>query len=402
MVVIKRRGFTLVELLVVIAIIGILVGLLLPAVQMAREAARRMSCSNNFRQVGLAIHNYHTSHGQLPQQMGGTTANNTVTESFRYMPPHGHNRLELSYLVGLLPFLEQDALWQRISQPYKDENGDIYQSMGPEPSKPLGGATGHSASRYEPWLTEIPTLRCPSDPGSGLPAHARTNYAACLGDSAHMGHRGPLRDDGSAIKFDAQAVAASQRGAFVPRYVTTFRDITDGLSNTIACGEIATDLGDFDTRTHAAQAGVAIWEPAQSSACEAFRDASTPRLWDASSTALTGDAQRRRGFSWAWGRPFMTGCNTILSPNREVCLNMREGIIGQGVFTVSSRHPGGAHILLGDGSVDFVSDSIEAGDSNAGHVRVGGCCTAPRSPSPYGLWGALGTRGSKEVVEGFN
>lgn len=396
----KRKAFTLVELLVVIAIIGVLVGLLLPAVQSAREAARRMSCSSNFKQVGIAIHNYHSGFNQLPLQMGGTTGVNVFTESFRHMPPNAHNRLELSYLVGLLPYLEQDALWQTISAPLTDEDGGIYQAMGPEPSKPLGGSTGHSESRYSPWLTEIPTLRCPSDPGTGLPAHGRTNYAACLGDASHMGHTGPFRDDGSTTTLISQWTRSSQRGVFVPRYVTSFRDITDGLSNTMACGEIATGLGDFDTRTHAATAGVPIWEPGNSIACQAFIDPNRPRFWDNTSPRLTGTAERRRGYSWAWGRPFMTGCNTVLPPNREVCMNMDEGIIGQGVFTVSSRHPGGAHVLMADGSVTFIADSIDAGDNSDPQVRAGGCCTPSRSPSPYGVWGAMGTREGKEVIDG--
>ena len=90
----SNRGFTLVELLVVIAIIGVLVGLLLPAVQAAREAARRMSCSNNFKQIGLGLHNYHAAYDQFPMQMGGTYAGGTANMN--------HN-FELSWLVGLLP-----------------------------------------------------------------------------------------------------------------------------------------------------------------------------------------------------------------------------------------------------------------------------------------------------------
>src|SRR6056297_2239550 len=108
-----RRAFTLVELLVVIAIIGVLVGLLLPAVQAAREAARRMSCSNNFKQIGLALHNYHAAYDQLPMQATGTFHPNENTGSGGSAP--GHNARRLSFLVGLTPFMEQQALWEQIS-----------------------------------------------------------------------------------------------------------------------------------------------------------------------------------------------------------------------------------------------------------------------------------------------
>ena len=104
-----RQGFTLVELLVVIAIIGILVGLLLPAVQAAREAARRMSCSNNFKQIGLAVHNYHSSYKQLPQNGSGTTRTDAGHPTFN------SSRLFASWLVGITPFIEQQALWENIS-----------------------------------------------------------------------------------------------------------------------------------------------------------------------------------------------------------------------------------------------------------------------------------------------
>ena len=110
-----RFGFTLVELLVVIAIIGILVGLLLPAVQAAREAARRMSCSNNFKQIGLAIHNYHSAYKQLPMHSGGTRP--SPAAGGWWQPGDGSNRMRLSIFVGLTPFMEQQALWETISNP---------------------------------------------------------------------------------------------------------------------------------------------------------------------------------------------------------------------------------------------------------------------------------------------
>jgi prepilin-type N-terminal cleavage/methylation domain-containing protein/prepilin-type processing-associated H-X9-DG protein len=396
----RRKGFTLVELLVVIAIIGILVGLLLPAVQAAREAARRMSCSNNFKQIGIALHNYHSAYKQLPTQLGGTTRPPGMPNggAERFMPPTANNRLFLSALVGLTPFLEQQGLWEQISNPLQDENGNFYQAMGPSPQKPLGGSLGHSSSRYEPWLTEIPTLRCPSDPGVGLPAQGRTNYAVSLGDASHLIHRGERRDNGTFGNWRSRAVQASNRGFFMPRRDSKFRDVLDGLSNTIAMGEIATDLGDRDIRTTAARSQVAIWQAGNSNTCQAFADPERPQFY-APGTNIASGGQRGRGFGWAFGVPYYTGITTITPPNREQCLHQTNWIMGQGVFPPSSRHQGGVHVLMGDGAVVFLTDSIEAGDQESAQVRIGNCCLPAGSASPFGLWGALGTRASKETIQ---
>ncbi len=241
-------GFTLVELLVVIAIIGVLVGLLLPAVQAAREAARRMSCSNNFKQIGLALHNYHSAFKQLPIHGAGTHP--PQPRDIWVSRAESSNR-RLSMLVGLTPFMEQQALWEQIANPL-DEDGDITttndvrQPMGPTPQR----------IQYGPWASEIPTLRCPSDPGVGLPALGRTNYAACMGDSMWKVRDGPLYVRAAATRvpyYERTAEATHSRGAsrgmFVSHAEMKFRDVLDGLANTIAAGEIATDLGDKDIRT---------------------------------------------------------------------------------------------------------------------------------------------------------
>jgi len=407
-----RQGFTLVELLVVIAIIGVLVGLLLPAVQAAREAARRMSCSNNFKQLGLAMHNYHSAYKQLPTHMGGTSYSTPGTSSngaIDFRPPTGHNRLFLGALVGLTPFMEQQALWEQISNPYQSVvNGTvvgIFQSMGPRPDKGLGGANGHATSPYTPWMTEIPTLRCPSDPGVGLPARGRTNYAVCIGDSSRFSNNGPRNPFAAVSTGRSRHSRASQRGVFVPRKIETkFRDILDGLSNTIAMGEIVTDIGDRDVRTHACRlnqsGGIRPWGAGAALHCEQFKDPSRPRFWLATAP-LTGGTQAKRGYAWAMGSPFWTSFNTILPPNREQVT--WAGVHSEGIFPPGSRHQGGCHVLMSDGAVVFMTDSVEAGDSYSAQVvvgtpgGVGGL--APGSASPFGLWGALGTRASSETIE---
>ncbi len=406
-----RRGFTLVELLVVIAIIGVLVGLLLPAVQAAREAARRMSCSNNFKQIGLALHNYHSSYKQLPTHLGGTDSgdgtNTTGAQELR--PPTGHNNLFLSMLVGLTPYMEQQALWEEISNPYQSENPvgnpvGTYQSMGPRPDKGLGGANGHATEPYDPWMNEIPTLRCPSDPGFGLPSRGRTNYAACIGDSSRFSNNGPRNPQGIISTGRSRQSRASQRGVFVPRKIETkFRDILDGLSNTIAMGEICTDLGDRDIRTHLGSVragGLRPWAAGAAVQCEQWKDPARPTFWSPTAS-LSGGVQAKRGYAWAHGMPFWSSMNTILPPNREQC--GWNGVSSEGIYPPGSRHQGGCHILMSDGAVVFITDSVEAGNSNSAQVVEGTPGGAgglpPGSASPFGLWGALGTRASKETIE---
>lgn len=407
MVTLNKRGFTLVEILVVMAIIGILVGLLLPAVQAAREAARRMSCSNNLMQVGLAIHNYHSAFDQLPVHMGGTSsqvAGKMGNQKLDWEPVTGTNRMGLSFLVGLAPFMEQQGLWDRINQPYTDPISEgIFPAMGPSPDKswkdrPVG--TGHDTTLYQPWVTEIPTLRCPSDDiiGAGKPARGRTNYAACLGDSVFYQDTGVLDETGTPIA-DLAASRAATRGCFVARANMKFRDILDGLSNTFLCGEIITDIGDNSIRSVAAKipAGVTLGAARSARSCNTLVDAARPSFWGLG-TAFIGDDEERRGFSWASGMTIYSGFNTILPPNHELCATS----ISMGVFPPSSRHQGGAHLLMGDGAVIFMTDSIECGDLDEPMVGIGiepDQLTAPRSKSPYGLWGALGTRSSQETVE---
>jgi prepilin-type N-terminal cleavage/methylation domain-containing protein/prepilin-type processing-associated H-X9-DG protein len=401
----ERRGFTLVELLVVIAIIGVMVGLLLPAVQAAREAARRMSCSNNFKQLGLAIHNYHAAYNEMPMHGGGTNQPATIEGG---LPSSQSNRLCLSVLVGLTPFFEQQALWEQISNPNTQIAGSPgavrtppWPAMGPTPTdedNQIGAAPNIRNTAYVPWMTEIAALRCPSDPGTGLPAMGRTNYAACIGDGIRLQSLGPYDNNTTAVSAgQAAQFGAADRGSFSMRTRRAFRDILDGLANTVMMGEIATDLGDRDIRTLGMQG------PSQPmdnpTVCRPSVSPATPQFWNTTVPAASlFAANQGRGYRWASANAPYTVCSTILPPNREFCVrDVTRPIIHEGTSTMSSRHQGGVHVLMGDGAIKFITDSIEAGNSSAPSIRQGGT-PPPGSRSPYGLWGSLGTRSGKETI----
>lgn len=390
----KRVGFTLVELLVVIAIIGVLVGLLLPAVQAAREAARRMSCSNNFKQLGLAAHNYHAAYNTLPKQCGGTYFNGG---QHLYAP--GSNLGQLSFLVPLTPFFEQQAMWEQLSNPLQSGTA-VFAAMGPNPNRTLANEEIQS---YPPFMSTIPMLRCPSDPGVGLPSQGRTNYAACLGDSGDFNHvgtnsRGVYHEDSGTNLFGTRRRAA-HRGVFMPSVFKKFRDVLDGLSNTICMGEIITDLGDNDIRSTGANSDFPLtgtFVAGGAIACRKWIDAERPQFWGAS-MAPSGNVEQKRGYKWASSLPLYTGMLTILPPNTELCARHTANFEFWG--SASSRHQGGAHVLMTDGAVKFITDSIEAGDSSSAQVGADVGMLPAGSESPFGLWGSLGTRASKEVIE---
>ena len=389
----RRTGFTLVELLVVIAIIGVLVGLLLPAVQAAREAARRMSCSNNFKQIGLGVHNYHAAYNQMPINKTGTgilPGTNWWDDSIVA------NNQQLSWLVGLTPFVEQQALWEQISNP--STVGGNWPAMGPKPVD--------WRYSYVPYMTNIPTFRCPSDPGFGLPAQGRTNYGACFGDSMYRIEIAAR--DGADLNTNntgaAQDARGGCRGMFVNHQKMAFRDVLDGLANTIMAGELATDLGDRDTRTDGARSLNGAGNPPMTNplACvnANMPDPARPQFWVSGTNTMTGvNATLGRGYQWANGEHYYTGFLAIRPPNSEVCYG-GDWPGQEGITPPSSRHQGGVHVLMGDGAVKFITDSVEAGNQNNGQIGFGFTGNrAPGSISPYGLWGSLGTRASKEVIQ---
>jgi prepilin-type N-terminal cleavage/methylation domain-containing protein len=406
------NGFTLLELLVVVGVIGILVGLLLPAVQAAREAARRMSCSNNLKQVALGVYQYHSAFRILPPHGTGTFTQQN--------DPGSSSQFRLSFLVSILPFVAETSVWDSISHeyqgaplstyilaggevddPYKmswevdqeEELGYLYPAMGPSPS----------ISSYRFWKIEVSCYRCPSDPGVGSPGLGRTNYAACLGDAIEGLDEGRWRyRDAQWSPSGKEQMRATGRGMFVPRGTTRFSDVTDGLSSTIMVGEIATALGDRDIRTTPAlNRGWKDGVLSDVSSCVWLVDPERPRFWgDGRYTdetiTLPDSSGQGRGFRWADSMPLMTGFNTIRPPNTELCFGAGSETIG--TLPSSSRHQGGMHVAMGDGAIIFITDSIDAGTQSSGTVTLDGVGElAPGSPSVFGLWGALGTRSQNEV-----
>jgi hypothetical protein len=341
-------------------------------------------------------------------QMGGTGPFIDGQQWFR--PGDESNHLSLGWLVGLTPFFEQQALWEQISNPNTVNlaapdtiRNPPWPSMGPtitDEDNQFGSGVNTRNTAYAPWMTEIATLRCPSDPGVGLPAMGRTNYAACIGDAVDFLADGAFQSDLEPDSFRAQAIKVSGRGVFVTRERMRFRDILDGLSNTIAAGEIATDLGDRDKRTiprSGAVMGGNVFVEARSIPlrCRGEIDPLRPLFWDQSVTRL-GASNQGRGFRWASGTATYSSMNTILPPNSEVCVTFAD--TGQGMLPPSSRHQGGVHVMLGDGAIKFITDSVDTGDLTIATVsNQSDSDLPPGSASPYGLWGATGTRASKEV-----
>lgn len=342
-----RSGFTIVELLVVIAIVGLLLGLLLPATRSSREAARRMSCSNHLKQLSLATHNYHSVHKHLPSAMGGTN------------PLDGNERL--SGLVWLLPFMEQQGIWEQISTP-QEFDGVRYPAMGPPPW----------IAEYPPWRDEVPNLRCPSAPGDGK-RFGQTNYTFCVGDVVEQIHEPEVR-----------------RGMFGCLMITRLRDATDGLANTIALGEIGTTCDRSITGQVAVQQSSKLLS--NPSLCRQVVNENRP-LDYADGIKLLSEG---RGGRWADGAAGFNLCTTVLPPNSPSCaINGTHAV--DGIYSVASFHQGGGHVAMADGAVIFITDSIEAGDPSRPPLTTEEIA-AGSVASPYGLWGALGSASGAEDV----
>jgi len=297
----RNPGFTLVELLVVIAIIGVLVALLLPAVQQAREAARRMQCSNNMKQIGLALHNYHDTHGKFPIGV-------------RSGPGWGP-----TWWAGLLPFLEQDNLFQQLDLTIADNGWTANQLV----------LTGQPA----------PMMVCPSFPGetanapAGRPWDSKATYTGISGaelvtplfTEQRISQCCDCCDDG------ASDGVISNGGMLIPNRSLGFNSMIDGSSNTFMVGEMGGIMfsGTDGTRRTITAAGEHGWLMGTNGGGER----PTQRVFNL--TTIRYEPNSRN-----FDRP---GISTNFGPN----------------VPLQSAHPGGVMILAGDGSVKFLAETTD-------------------------------------------
>jgi prepilin-type N-terminal cleavage/methylation domain-containing protein/prepilin-type processing-associated H-X9-DG protein len=381
----KRSAFTLVELLVVIAIIGVLVALLLPAVQAAREAARRSQCSNNLKQMALAAHNHHDVMGIFPPsshnpqffQLFRNPAEPNPTAGGRF----GWDRM--GYIQALLPYLEQKPLYDRVvAYTFEDR-------------RPWSQNLFNGTQERSPYETRVQTLLCPSDPDTKLPARppniwlAPTSYHANRGD-IWMAHdwwewRSPF---GNGIRGDASMAS-----------------ITDGSSNTVMLGEVA--IGKTPARGAPVIGGIAINESginpgAPASICYARRGPGGLLTGDAE-FCFDGSGQWGLGRRWGDSSNVYTAFFTVLPPNQPSCAQGRAE--HWGMPTLSSHHSNGAQVAMCDASVRFITNNINAGDPTMSINALPDDLRPPSAPQHYtgpslwGVWGAMGTMRAREALQ---
>jgi len=354
----SHRGFTLIELLVVIAIIAVLIALLLPAVQAAREAARRAQCVNNLKQMGLALHNYHSANNSFP--MGASSGMWTlgVYTAKQNFSPH----------AAMLPFLEQTAIYNSINFNWgcEDSTGVICFQIN---------ATATRA--------KISAFCCPSDPSAGQADHNgdpdTNSYYGCIGVTTNLlntntgigpyltGNNGPLQSS----------------GIFTWQMAYRISTITDGTSNTIAFAEAIVGTQSLQKgQKRIGMTGVSI--PAAALALDPrVNGMTTPmaavqacnQAWKSGSYSI----DRQRGESWAHGCQDMTLFNTIATPNSYQNEWTNCSAVGSGAMSSVSNsdswHPGGVNACMADGSVKFIKESV----------------------NPV-TWYALGTKSGGEVI----
>jgi prepilin-type processing-associated H-X9-DG protein/prepilin-type N-terminal cleavage/methylation domain-containing protein len=387
-------AFTLVELLVVIAIIGVLIALLLPAVQAAREAARRSQCTNNMKQLALSFHNFHDVNKRFPS---GCYEPNFL--SYKCQDGAKPYHVEwYSSLVADLPFIEQTSLYNTVigmlSQSYANAAATQY-------AIPIGFSgvpIRDQNNAPSPYAEKISAFLCPSDP------NGRTGSETDTGRNNYMLAAGDFWDH---ARYTAQRGfyhAGNVDGVTDSSFIRTIASIFDGTSNTIMFGEVTISESETDRDNKRGIASVA--RTGTPSDCFAAKGTG-----GSFATAIT-DLRSTKGWSWSaayWG---CTGFTTMLPPNQPSCAETYQhgAALSEGTFprvdlqdpliTASSNHSGGVNVAMADGSVRFISETINAGDMNyaPGKPAWTGDWWKYRGKSTYGVWGALGTVAGKESV----
>ncbi len=324
-----RHAFTLVELLVVIAIIGVLIGLLLPAVQAAREAARRMNCANNLKQITLALHNFHNSHDEFP--IGSPSK---ACDAYPAIPEWQYRWGPLAMLT---PYMEQFNVYESLNL-----NAPLYGHTGIY----KGPGYGVHPSNLVPVTQDIALFYCPSDREekvvlSGAEAEwAAGNYMACWG-------RGAPTAQGTAILDDAD-------GLFNSQAAVRFADVTDGTSNTAAFSESL--LPDPDV-----PGGTVLTERNKGRVIVGDGSGGDPTLTVEWCTRFGQPvaSQSRRATRWVDGFIFYTAYYHWWEPNSRIPDCAKWSPLRSLWQMARSRHPGGVNLGLCDGSVRFVSETVD-------------------------------------------
>lgn len=346
----RRKGFTLIELLVVIAIIAVLIALLLPAVQQAREAARRTQCKNNLKQIGLAVHNYHDTFNVLPFGKG-----------FKYNGCPGYARW--SQHAMMLPYFEQAPLYNSINFSLCPDTPGMNGTIPFMPQSPSPGNVNTVACQ-----TRIPGFFCPSDLGVGSGGWGgQNNYPANQG--------GWLcdRSDTPALNPGDISPSEVQTGIFYYLSQVRFRDVTDGTSSTCFFSEKVRGQG--GSTPTAFDLFVILPQTTLDATYQTCQSVNTQ-----SASALS----TRWGWSWVMGENCCTQYNHVAVPNSTSCAGA--GAFANGDMTnmamqvsANSRHVGGVHAMMGDGTVKFVSSNID-----------------------LNVWRAVGTRAGNETADVSN
>lgn len=300
---VRRSGFTLIELLVVIAIIAILIALLLPAVQQAREAARRSQCKNNLKQVGLALHNYHSAFGLFPYATANT--GNCFTASTDTVTNH-------TGWLSLLPYIDQKPLYDQFD--FNSATSDRNTGSGA-----IAGAGAIASGNAALSTNLLAVLLCPSDSGPPTQVSASTFYGCGVAGSARTSYGFSVSQANGCTRWTSESSAT--RALFGLNSNSKIRDVTDGTSNTVAVVETTLDVDDGETQSWACASHVGMGiNLAASRGINNFRCCA----WRS-----PANAQFQPGRNGEWGEP-------------------------------GSLHPGGIHVLMGDGAVRFLSENIDS------------------------------------------
>ena len=378
----RRFAFTLVELLVVIAIIGMLIALLLPAVQAAREAARRMTCSNHLKQLSLACHNMHDSAKHFPSAVFQKewSADWNIAKGWAIDRRSG-NLTNLTaqggYTIPLMPFIEAtppyDELMAAVRKSYDESTKDVEANLD-------GGFLPWNVNNANNFFCRVrlSTLTCPSDGerNSAADQSGRINYRCCRGDQWNG--------------WDTNNT--SNRGIFGKgtQFVCDVAGIPDGTSNTIMLSEgvIAPPNGAVTTSRGGIAMAVTSRRPSDCRAkLLADRKLQDPWIGENNDTSNT-----LYGHRWGHGRPNFTIFSTVMPPNTLSCSwdAVRAGNSEANTLAnAASYHSGGVNAALADASVRFITDSVSVENTD---TAINDAYNQSMDPSAFGVWGALGTR----------